>query len=207
MNASLWPLLWAAMSGIPTGDDAPNRAARGAAAQNATRRRNRDGVRPVTEAAPETPEAIKVLVVDDDPDICELVCARLKIENGGKWQTCCAHSLTDALVCMADCKPDVILLDLCLGDSVGLATLERVARVSGAAAIIVMSAMEENETAPPAIMEGAQDFISKPEIDVNELPARICRALESRRLLERIKARNELSHNETTGETYGACHV
>jgi DNA-binding NtrC family response regulator len=185
MNPGIFPLLWTVMqSGVPSSDDVQ-------------RRRNRD-------VAAQPPCPCRVLVVDDNPDICVIVTAALKAAKSN-WQVECAASLTETLVHLAEHKIDVIMLDLCLGDSNGLDTLERVHRVAGDAAIVVMTGMDEDTTAPQAMNTGAQDFISKPLFDTHELPGVLCQAIESRRLLKNVVARNELAAGEN--QPYGACNV
>ncbi|MBF0613475.1 MAG: response regulator, partial [Magnetococcales bacterium] len=54
---------------------------------------------------------------------------------------------------------DVVLLDLNLPDSVGLATLESVLAIAPQTPIVVMTSLDDHQTAIRAVSHGAQDYL------------------------------------------------
>lgn len=111
---------------------------------------------------------IKILVVEDDKAIRNLIAAALKAydyhhitaENGG-----------DAVFKMVSVKPDLVILDLGLPDMDGTEFIKKVREWSGAP-IIVVSARSEDEDKIKALDLGADDYLTKP-FSVEELLARI----------------------------------
>jgi CheY-like chemotaxis protein len=64
---------------------------------------------------------------------------------------------------------DVLLLDLGLPGSTGLATLDRAGETLGDLPIIVLTGMEDREKSMAAIERGAQDYLPKSELDGDRL--------------------------------------
>lgn len=64
---------------------------------------------------------------------------------------------------------DVVLLDLGLPGSTGLATLDRATEMVDGVPIIVLTGMQDRETAIEAINRGAQDYLPKDELDGDRL--------------------------------------
>ncbi|NGZ29349.1 MAG: response regulator, partial [Magnetococcales bacterium] len=62
---------------------------------------------------------------------------------------------------------DVVLLDLNLPDSVGLATLESVLAIAPQTPIVVMTSLDDHQTAIRAVSHGAQDYLIKSCLNIN----------------------------------------
>jgi two-component system OmpR family response regulator len=75
-----------------------------------------------------------VLIVDDDPDVCEVIAASL---TEGDFQIECASSAEEALQRLATGRIDLALIDLLLPDRPGVEVAKRFA--AGGAAVIIMS--------------------------------------------------------------------
>lgn len=125
-------------------------------------------------------ETIKILVVEDDNDINELLCRIIKMSN---YQPQPAYSGTEALLYLEKEKWDLVLLDLMLPGMAGEEVLEKITE-KGNTPVIIISAKNEKETKINSLRKGADDFISKP-FDIDEVSARI----DS--LLRRTRHRNE----------------
>ncbi len=115
-----------------------------------------------------TGEALKILVVDDEPAILRFLRPSLT-ENG--FTVIEATNGRAALELAAAKKPAVILLDLSLPDMDGLEVLKRL-RAWSAAPVIVVSARGEEADKIAGLDRGADDYLTKP-FGVEELLARI----------------------------------
>jgi two-component system KDP operon response regulator KdpE len=120
-------------------------------------------------------QAVKILVVDDEPQIRTLL--RAILARAG-YRIVEAATAREALAASAIDKPDLVLLDLGLPDRDGLALVESL-KAEGAASLIVVSAREEIEQKVAALDLGADDYVTKP-FDSDELLARIRAALRRR---------------------------
>lgn len=96
---------------------------------------------------------------------------------------------------------DLILLDLSLPDSFGLDTFKEIDKASGQTPIIVLTGLEDERIGVDAVKLGAQDFLTKKELNVTLLSRSISYAIQrnqlSRRLeesQERLQQAQELAH-------------
>jgi DNA-binding response OmpR family regulator len=103
----------------------------------------------------------KILVVDDDPDVVELICFNLK-KSGFSIGT--AGDGIDALKKARSLMPDLILLDLMLPGLDGFAICEILRRDAATASIpIIMLTALSSELSRLAGMDcGANDYLTKP---------------------------------------------
>jgi two-component system alkaline phosphatase synthesis response regulator PhoP len=123
----------------------------------------------------------KILVVDDEPDIVELVSFNLKAEG---FEVFSAASGPEALNLARAVLPDLIVLDLMLPDLDGVAVCEILHRLPSTAPIpIIMLTAWSSELARSIGLEnGAKDYLTKP-FSPRELVVRIrntLRAVEER---------------------------
>ncbi|RZK31544.1 MAG: response regulator transcription factor [Hymenobacter sp.] len=103
----------------------------------------------------------KILVVDDDPDIVELLEFNLKKEG---YITASAGDGRRALAVAQDFTPDIILLDVMMPHLDGIATcrlLREQPRLKDAY-IMILTARSEEFSEVAAFDAGADDFIAKP---------------------------------------------
>jgi DNA-binding NtrC family response regulator len=101
----------------------------------------------------------KILVVDDDPDILELL--RHRLAQLGYAVSTAAHG-TEALGALAGDHPALVLLDLRLPRLSGLEVLKRIRQTAPEVTVIVMTAYATVERAVEAMKAGAYDFLTKP---------------------------------------------
>ena len=113
-------------------------------------------------------EQIRILVVEDDPDINGLLCAILK--EGG-YESRSAFSGSEGLLWAEKETFDLVLLDLMLPGLTGEEFIAKV-RQTGTVPIIVLSAKPGVEPRVTALGLGADDFIPKP-FDNREVLARV----------------------------------
>lgn len=118
---------------------------------------------------------LKVLVVDDEPQIRILLRATL---GRAGYSVAEASNAREALNAKAIDKPDLILLDLGLPDRDGL-ELVGALRGEPPSALIVISARDQTEQKVAALDLGADDYVTKP-FDTEELLARVRASLRQR---------------------------
>ena len=125
----------------------------------------------------------RVLIVDDDRSMCELIEADLKTRGiGSEWRT----SADEALRAMKEGHFDVILTDLQMPGLNGLALCERIVSNRPDIPVVVMTAFGSLETAVAAIRVGAYDFVSKP-VELDMLALTLERAIQHRSLSEQVR--------------------
>lgn len=110
----------------------------------------------------------KILIVDDDKNICELL--RLYLEKDG-FATVVANDGEQAVKYEAQHNPDLILLDIMLPGLDGWQVCREIRKVSETP-IIMLTAKGETFDKILGLELGADDYISKP-FDTKEVIARI----------------------------------
>jgi DNA-binding NtrC family response regulator len=125
----------------------------------------------------------RVLVIDDDQAMCELVAAGLEPRGYEVvWKT---DALEATRVALGD-NIDAVITDLNLGESSGLELCEKVATNRPDVPVIVITAFGSMESAVAAIRVGAYDFINKP-LQLQQLALTLERALRHRDLGEEVR--------------------
>jgi DNA-binding response OmpR family regulator len=132
----------------------------------------------------------RVLVVEDDPDIAELVARYL--EKAG-YVTTRVASGRDALDAVRTRAPDLIVLDVMLPqlDGLEVCRLLRAAEATAAIPIIMLTARAEESERIVGLEMGADDYLPKP-FSPNELVARV------RALLRRTQRQEPASNRPLT---------
>ena len=110
----------------------------------------------------------KILIVDDDKNICELL--RLYLEKDG-FRTLVAHDGEQALQCAQINNPDLILLDIMMPILDGWQVCREIRKNSNVP-IIMLTAKGETFDKVLGLELGADDYITKP-FDSKEVVARI----------------------------------
>ena len=140
-----------------------------------------------------------ILIIDDDIHINEML-EEVLIQEG--YQVSHAYSGTEALLFLANEKPDLILLDLMLPGLIGEEVLSQIEKIP----VIVMSAKVEVKDKVALLLNGAEDYITKP-FEIEELLARIVVQLRkstrpdsSEKLMYREITVNMVTHEAWVGE-------
>src|SRR6185369_16959138 len=119
----------------------------------------------------------RILVVDDDPVTCELLCEVFSHEG---YDAVFKQSGEEALAELAITAADLLLSDIRMKTKLdGLSLLELVRQNYEGTPVVLMTAFGSIETAIRAVKEGAYDYISKP-FNIDELVAIVRRALSNR---------------------------
>jgi two-component system nitrate/nitrite response regulator NarL len=104
--------------------------------------------------------AIDCLIVDDNQDF--LAAARTLLEREGLTIAGVASTGADALRKVGMLRPDVVLVDISLGDESGIDLARRL--VATPATVILISTRSEAELADLIATSPAAGFLSKPEL-------------------------------------------
>lgn len=118
----------------------------------------------------------KILVIDDDVDICALL-KRYLTKNGFEVTT--AHSGAAARGELKKCVPDLVLCDFRLPDIDGLDMIQEVKRISPTSQIIIITGYSDVKMAVNVIKRGAFEYVTKP-IHPEEILATINEALKQK---------------------------
>lgn len=130
---------------------------------------------------------IKLLLVEDNPTDQLLVLDALEGSAFARFDVSTAASLAEALRKLAGAHFDVILLDLSLPDSRGIATFTQLkAAAPEGTALIVLSGLGDEQTAIDAVRAGAQDYLVKSHSDAAALVRAIRYAVERGRLQDQL---------------------
>ncbi|MDD3589947.1 MAG: response regulator [Thermoguttaceae bacterium] len=119
----------------------------------------------------------KVLVVDDDKDLVELLVDVL--EGDGRFETRSVNNGFDAGMTVREYRPDLIILDVMLPDINGKDVCLRIRSDKSleAVKIVCVSGMVEEDKIEELRRAGANDFLAKP-FEVEKLIETICKLLE-----------------------------
>jgi two-component system OmpR family response regulator len=143
---------------------------------------------------------VRLLVVEDEPQISDLVAASLRYEG------CEVRSAADgdqALRLAREFKPDAVVLDVMLPGQDGLTLLRRLREEDQTLPVLFLTARDSVEDRVAGLGAGADDYVTKP-FSLEELVARV-RALLRRTLVqqrESVLVVGDLSLDEDSHEVW-----
>ncbi|MCP3975478.1 MAG: response regulator transcription factor [bacterium] len=143
-----------------------------------------------TDASPS-----RVLVVDDEPMVLEVVTAYLERDG---FQVATATSGAEALAAIAEARPDLVVLDVMLPEIDGFDVLGRIRRTSDTPVILLTARTEEPDRVL-GLELGADDYVVKP-FSPRELAARV-RSVLRRSQPRRAEATAEFGELKIDGVT------
>ncbi|MEU6481232.1 response regulator transcription factor [Streptomyces sp. NPDC047017] len=112
---------------------------------------------------------VRVLVVDDELSITELLSMALRYEG---WQIRSAVDGRGALQCAREFRPDVVVLDMMLPDMDGLTVLGRLRRDLPDVPVLFLTAKDAVEDRIAGLTAGGDDYVTKP-FSLEEVVARL----------------------------------
>ena len=125
----------------------------------------------------------KIMVVDDDPTILEVIRLNLELND---MQVFTALDSQNAMAKMEDEVFDIALVDLMLNGNSGLDLMEKLHGIDPEIPIIILTGYGTIETAVEAMKKGAYTYLTKP-VKMDELAMRIQNCLEKRDLFKEVK--------------------
>ncbi|HLI10851.1 MAG TPA: ATP-binding protein [Alphaproteobacteria bacterium] len=130
--------------------------------------------------------AIRVLLVEDNQGDARLTCELLSEAGEPRIEVCHVDCLNDALDRIGAESFDAVLLDLTLRDASGLDTVARVLQRAPHLPIIVLSGLNDEQTAVDALANGAQDYLVKGQGDGFLISRAVRYAIERKRTLQQL---------------------
>ena len=124
-----------------------------------------------------------ILVVDDNPNLLELI--RMRLESAD-YEVSATGDEAEALRAMKEKFFDLCIVDLMLANGDGLALMDELRGVHPDVPTIILTAHGSIESAVEAMRRGAYSYLTKP-FEPSDLLLQIERALENRKLNYEIK--------------------
>lgn len=100
----------------------------------------------------------RVLVVDDEPDFLDIMRTRLEADD---YEVTTADNGEEALRCIKNNKPDVVLLDVLMPGIDGLEVLKRIRKIDDSLPVYMVTAFSTDKRFKEANKLGASGFIVK----------------------------------------------
>jgi two-component system KDP operon response regulator KdpE len=148
-----------------------------------------------TAQAVTQPTATRVLIVEDDPNIVDLIRSNLAVRG---FDTLVSADGSKTLALLETEQPDMVLLDLMLPEADGFELCRQI-RERSPVAIIVVSARGGERDKVTALNMGADDYMTKP-FGIEELLARILATLRRTRPAETAAGAGAAQSVITIGE-------
>jgi two-component system OmpR family response regulator len=120
--------------------------------------------------------AIRVLVVDDEQTLAELLALALRYEG---WDVRTAADGVSAVTAVRDFEPDLAVLDVMLPDLDGLEVLRRIRTRTERLPVLFLTARDAAEDKVSGLTLGGDDYVTKP-FSLDEVLARIRASTSSR---------------------------
>ena len=114
-------------------------------------------------------DSIKVLIVDDEPSIRDLLSRTLSFQD---FKTRAVGNSTDALAEILSFDPDIILLDVMLPDVSGFGLTQKIRAQGITTPVLFLTAKDEAEYKVQGLTVGGDDYVTKP-FSLAEIVARI----------------------------------
>jgi two-component system, OmpR family, response regulator len=149
------------------------------------------GDRTLTTRPDGTP--VRVLVVDDEPTLTELLSSVLRYEG---WDTAVAGDGSAAIRTAREFAPDAVILDVMLPDISGFEVLRRLRAELPHVSVLFLTARDSVEDRVAGITAGGDDYVTKP-FSLEEVLARL-RGLLRRSGAARARAGTELTVADLT---------
>jgi two-component system OmpR family response regulator len=145
----------------------------------------------------------RVLVVDDEPNIVDVVTMALRFQG---FEVASAGTGAEAIAAVADFRPDLIVLDVMLPDMEGFDVAARLGAQRNRVPIIFLTARDATDDKIRGLTLGGDDYVTKP-FSLEELTARIRAVLRRTTTGDAESSRltfADLELDEETHEVYRA---
>lgn len=141
----------------------------------------------------------KILVIDDDPKVSWILTEGLSKE----FEFVSARDGIEGIQMVSTEQPDLILLDIKMPGMSGLEVLEKLNKLEGRPAVIMISGHSDTSYVVDSIKLGAAEFVNKP-FDVKEVEIHINGVLERSRLKSEVNVlKRELRSRESYSNFIG----
>ncbi|PZD74252.1 Regulatory protein LuxO [Acaryochloris thomasi RCC1774] len=141
-------------------------------------------------------EPIKLLIIEDDTGDLELLEAYLEPMESEVIEVVVCQWLRDAKQQLESQRFDLILLDLSLPDSRGLDTFRKIQGFAPTVPVVILSGLSDQDLSLQAVRLGAQDYLTKDQVNSQILLRSIHYAVERHRLLLQAGQTERQTQNE-----------
>jgi len=136
---------------------------------------------------------IKVLLIEDNPGDARLIQEMVSEADGAAIDLERVDRLSTGLKHLVAARDiDLVLLDLGLPDSSGFDTFTSIKAQAPGVAIVVLTGLEDETIENKALQAGAQDYLSKNQLDSNSLMRSMRYAIERKKAERRIEHLNSV---------------
>ena len=122
-----------------------------------------------TNATTSEASQVKVLVVDDEIVLADLLASALRYEG---WEVTTAHTGADAVRLAREISPDLVVLDIMLPDFDGLEVLSKIRRNDPDISVLFLTAKDSIADRVEGLSAGGDDYVTKP-FSLEEVVARL----------------------------------
>lgn len=130
----------------------------------------------------------RILLVEQEPEELAPLKDSLESSEDVRYQVEWVGELSRALQRLSLGGVDVVLLDLNLPDSEGIATFERAKAFAPDVPILVLTSVDDEEVAMRTVQGGAQDYLVKGRVNEHVLIRSVRYAIERHRLLSALRS-------------------
>ncbi len=131
---------------------------------------------------------LNILLIEDNPGDERLVREMLRSIKDIEMHLDHADSMASGKEVLASSQPDIVLLDLSLPDSQGLATFQNLRDCVPNIPVIVLTGREDATFGLAAVQDGAQDYLTKSEINDRLLLHAVLYAVERKKAAEALRS-------------------
>lgn len=135
---------------------------------------------------------ISLLIIEDCEDDMVLLERIINRASGLSFSSARAFSLKQGLSMLGETDYDAVILDLTLPDSYGIATFDKLQEAFPAVPVVVLSGIEDENTAVMALKKGAQDYLVKGQADSSLVVRSIRYAVERARIQAALHEQHSL---------------
>lgn len=130
---------------------------------------------------------LHILLIEDNADDANLIAEYLKESNDQPMQLHHTARLSDAMAHIEVLRPDIILLDLSLPDTMGIQGFLTLHEQEPDLPIVILTGLDDNTVAVEAMRKGAQDYLIKGDIGPRLLVRTLLYAIERKRSEQAIQ--------------------
>ena len=135
--------------------------------------------------------SMTILLVEDNPGDARLIQELFRDIQDRSFDILTAESFQQAYERLKERRVDLALVDLSLPDSHGLETFRKLAAGHPSLPQVLLTGLDDRETAIRAVREGAQDYLLKGAVDGHVLLRAIDYAIERKRIQAELEAAND----------------
>jgi signal transduction histidine kinase len=144
---------------------------------------------------------LKILLIEDNLAEARLLKEFIKLTKSQNFSLVHVQKLQDGINQLNSEKYDVILLDLTLPDSQGLASIPQLLKQNSSNPIIVLTNINDEELAIEAVRQGAQDYLFKRHVNPDTLVRSVRYAIERQQFLEQLNQINQTLETQVEEKT------